>query len=84
MRASPALRKARAISPIVMRRQCAEYQAGFGRRITQIVQEQYATVRLSITVNQNTDIMVLGENNSTFGDCFSEQSLIARIGRSVA
>ena len=35
-------------------------------------------------MNQNADIMVLGENPSPFGDSFSKQSLIARIGRSLA
>ena len=65
-------------------RQCGEYQAGLGCRITQIVEKQYATVRSQITVDQCADIMVLGENDPPFGDRFSKQSLIAWVGRPLA
>jgi len=41
-------------------------------------------MRLQITMNQDSDIMVLGENDPPFGDSFSKQSLIARIRSSLA
>jgi len=36
-------------------------------------------MRLQITMDQDTDVRVLGENDPPSGDSFSKQSLIARI-----
>ena len=41
-------------------------------------------MRLQITMDQNTDIMVFGEDDPPFGYSFSKQSLIARIRPSLA
>ena len=68
---------------ITVRRQRREYQLGFGRSITQIVEKQYAAMRLEITMDQDTDVLVLGENDPPFGNGFSKQSPVARICRSL-
>jgi len=41
-------------------------------------------MQLQITMHQDADIMVLGENDPSFGNGFSKKSLIAGIGRPLA
>lgn len=61
-----------------------EDQACLRRSITQIVQEQYAAMRMPIAVDQGTDVMVLRHEDAPVRGGFGQQRLVARVPRALA
>lgn len=54
-------------------------QAGFSRRVAQVIEQKNAAMRLPIAVDQYADVVIFCKKYAVLGNGFAKQSLIARV-----